>query len=201
MSIQQGFIFSFKEKFGFIKNSEGESFYFDDRLFQKGENLSNIKIGAGVNFEAVSAKKGMRAKNIIFNSKFQTYKPKNDNVLQKTKKQTYDGYKKGTRFIVGGQNFKMNSRFNANYKKFYTGEHRRIEDAKAEAFEIAKTMGVNFLIFESLETRQCNEGNYFYKMFHFTCMCGFYFEPKLFYSEEEGLRSQRAANAFLNRPF
>lgn len=197
MSIQQGFIFSFKGKFGFIKNKEGESFYFDDRLFQKGENLSNIKIGAGVNFEAVSAKKGMRAKNIIFNSQFQTYKAK------KTERsnQVYDGYKKGKRFIIGGEKFKMNEKFLSNNKYFYTGSHKRIDDARAEAIETAERMGVNYLILESLEVRQHKEGNYFYKTFHFTCTCGFYFEPKYFYNEDEALKSQRAANEFLRQYF
>jgi len=205
MSLENGVIISFKDKFGFIKNKDGVVHYFNDRLFKKDQDLTKIKVGAGVEFEAVATSKGMRAKSIVFKANPQLNKPKRQerpNVsTQSHKKQTYTGYARGERFVIGGKNFEMNKKYLSNYTFFYTGSYRNLEEAKEEAESTARRMGANYLVYNSHEMRTNKEGNYIYNTHHFTCTCGVYFVPHQFNSEEEARSSQVATHEYINKPF
>lgn len=195
MSLEQGTIISFKDNFGFIKNKEGVIHYFNNRLLKNKQEWSFVKVGMNVNFESFATSKGMSAKNVVLKY------PLTDKIKSPIKKQTYKGYVRGERFIIGGKNFVMNKNFLSNYKFFYTGRDKSLEVAKEEAEYMARRMGANYLIYTDHETHKEQDGNYIYRTHQFSCTCGVYFVPHQFDTEEEAQASLIATQEYVNKPF
>lgn len=185
MSIDTGKIVSFNGKFGFIMNKEGQSFYFDDRLFQKDQDTKQIKIDRTVEFESVAAPKGMRAKKIKF-IESQINLPNN---TRKEKRQEHisqkvSGLERGRNFVYVKEGEKINKDHIEVCNYINSGWFRKASDAREEIESVAKASGANYIIFRSLNKSLQHEGNYKYNLHSWDVEIGIYCKKVTFKNEE-----------------
>lgn len=184
MSIDTGKIVSFNGKFGFIMNKEGQSFYFDDRLFQKGQDIKQIKIDRTVEFESVVAPKGMRAKKIKF-IEVQTVIPNNLKTERKVQNipKKVSGFEKGRNFVYVKEGESIDKDHIEACQNINSGWYRYAGDARKEIESIAKVYGANYIVFKKLNKSLQYEGNYKYNTHSFDAEIGIYCKKVTFKNE------------------
>lgn len=185
MSIDTGKIVSFNGKFGFIMNKEGQSFYFDDRLFQKDQDIKQIKIDRTVEFESVAAPKGMRAKKIKF-IEAQINLPNNPKTERKSQPITkkVSGLEKGRNFVYVKEGESLDKDHIEAYQHINSDWYRYAGDARKEIERIAKGSGANYIVFKKLNKSLQYEGNYKYNLHSWDAEIGIYCKKVIFKNEE-----------------
>lgn len=184
MSIDTGKIFSFNGKFGFIMNKDGQSFYFDDRLFQKDQDTKQIKINRTVEFEPVAAPKGMRAKKIKFiESKIEIKQNPKKEKKPETISPKVSGYEKGRNFVYVKEGEYIDKDHIEAYQYINSGWYRYAGDARKEVERIAKEYGSNYIVFKNLNKSLQYEGNYKYNLHSWEAEIGIYCKKVSFKNE------------------
>lgn len=184
MSIDKGKIVSFNGKFGFIMNKEGQSFYFDDRLFQKDQDTKQIKIDRTVEFESVAAPKGMRAKKIKFiEAQIEIKQNPIKEKRQEHISQKVSGLERGRNFVYVKEGESIDKDHIEACQNVNSGWYRYAGDAKKEIERIAKVYGANYIVFKKLNKSLQYEGNYKYNTHSFDAEIGIYCKKVTFKNE------------------
>ena len=154
-------------------------------MFQKDQDIKQIKIDRTVEFESVAAPKGMRAKKIKFiEAKIDIkQKHKTERKCEAISKKV-SGHEKGRNFVYVKEGESINKDHIEVCNYINSGWFRKASDAREEIESVAKASGANYIVFRSLNKSLQNEGNYKYNLHSWDVEIGIYCKKVTFKNEE-----------------
>lgn len=157
-----GTVVSKAGKYGFVRDSDGISYYFNEQSLHSGHTLSSIAIGDRALFTAKAGPKGMIATGL-------------------RKLETYPAYRPGKRVIFSKEEspFRANELpVNETFIRIQTTWYRAPDDARAQLDRAVKATGANAVINAGMYRQTWSSGNYRYSMHSSYADVGVYFVAK-----------------------
>lgn len=174
-ALLRGQVVSIVSGYGFIRDNQGVSYYFNPGKVDKGQVYSELKPGMAVVFEAKAGPRGMVASRVKAVPLFEGIEVPSRILSLRDGKTLRDGEKRDTSSLVCVR----------------SAWHRSPNDAMNELMQVVQNAEANLAEDVTLHKQTFSEGNYNYTMHSFSAWCGLYWRP-LFTDNEDEAKSSKS---------
>lgn len=160
--MKAGSVVSVSGNYGFARDDEGISYYFNQRDLQGGLRINDIAIGDKLTFTPKAGPKGMIASGA-------------------RKVETYPLYEAGKKIIHSKKPGPFRAHelpVNETFIRIQTVWYRSPDAARSQMDEVVESTGANAVINAQMLKDTWNDGNYYYSMHSYIADVGVYFVAK-----------------------
>lgn len=169
----RGQVVSIVSSYGFIRDDQGVSYYFNPGNVDKAQVYGELKVGIVVVFEAKAGPKGMVASKVKTVPMFEGIQVPSKIITLRDGKKLRDGEicNEGSLVCV------------------HSAWHRSPNDAMNELMNVVEIAEANLAFDISIHKKTFSQGNYQYTMHSYSAWCGLYWRSFLTDSEDEAKQS------------
>lgn len=180
--MHSGHIVSVSDRYGFIQDEMGVSFYFNSRSLSGEVKMQQLSISDKVEFDSKPGPKGMIATNV-------------------RKIQTYRAYCLGKKVVFSKRSdpFKNHEKpYGETFVRIQTTWHRSPDEARQVLDDVVQSSGANAVINTGMDRMTFNQGNYHYTMHSSYADIGVYFSTTAVESQDhaQNLTKESEAHAW-----
>ena len=160
--MKTGNVVSVSGSYGFVRDEEGISYYFNQRDLQGGARISDIAIGDKLTFSPKAGPKGMIASGA-------------------RKVESYPLYEAGKKLIFSKKPNPFRAHelmFKETFIRIQTMWYSSPDAARSQMDEVVESTGANAVINAQMLKDTWNDGNYYYSMHSYVADVGVYFVAK-----------------------
>ena len=171
----RGQVVSIVSSYGFIRDDQGVSYYFNPGKVDKAQAYGELKVGMVVVFEAKAGPKGMMASKVKAVPMFEGIQVPSKIISLRDGNKLRDGEICNEGSLVCVQ----------------SAWHRSPNDAMNELMNVVKFAEANLASEITIHKKTFSQGNYQYTMHSYSAWCGLYWRSFLTDSEDEASQSGR----------
>lgn len=157
--MKTGSVVSVSSHYGFAKDKEGISYYFNQRDLKGGLTMKEITIGDQLTFYPKAGPKGMIASGASKIKTFPMYEP-GKKIIHSKKENPFRPHELPV---------------NETFTRIQTMWHKSPDAARAEMDEVIQSTGANAAVNAHMLKDTWNDGNYYYSMHSYVANVGLYF--------------------------
>ena len=172
--VLKGVVVSVVQSYGFIKDDEGVSYYFNPRKMAAGHDYGKLKVQTPVEFTPAAGPRGMLASNVMIPT-------------------FYEGVEQPKQFIALREGAALKDGCTVdedNLVMIHSVWHESPEAARNELLQSAELAGATCVLDLSYHKRKFSSGNYIYTMHSFSGEAGIYTRSAFFAEEAAALKSK-----------